>query len=169
MNLNHLCLIRESPLAVNRELVKFWRPFVRSNRHHVPLNRNYNACARQQIQRPVWCEAAMHTMVVQHYQCPLVNRLRQSPYRNLCSTVADANLYWKISSIKMLSVKVKKKIEFAYQMHFFGFGMNGSLRNFRRISVQVSATTVCDNVSMCSASLPEIQPSNSVSLTFENE
>lgn len=57
----------------------------------------------------------------------------------------------------------------AYHMQSFGFGTKGSLRNFLRIFVHVSATRSCVNVSMYSASRPEIQPSNNVSDILENE
>lgn len=56
-----------------------------------------------------------------------------------------------------------------YHMQSFGFGTKGSLRNFLRIFVHVSATTSWVNVSMYSASRPETQPSNNVSDILVNE
>jgi hypothetical protein len=57
----------------------------------------------------------------------------------------------------------------AYHMQSLGFGTKGSLRNFLRIFVHVSATSSWDNISMYSASRPEIQPRRSVSDILENE
>jgi len=56
-----------------------------------------------------------------------------------------------------------------YHTQSFGFGTKGSLRNFLRIYVHVSATTSWGNVSMYSASRPETQPSNNVSDILVNE
>lgn len=137
--------------------------------HRAQLNKNCNVCVHQRTQQPVLIDVAMNTETVLHCQCLLGRHQLQSQYKNLGNIVDYANLYCKLKKKQLVKILYIFLDVLTYQTQLFGFGIYGSFRNFRNISVQTSATTVCDNVSMYSASFPDIQPSNNVSFTFENE
>lgn len=158
---------------MNQALIEFVQLCVRSSRLRVQSNRNCNVYVRQQIRRPVLSDVVRRKVAGQHCQYLLVNRQQQLPCKNLYNTADGANLCCTKENKEIVvifnSIIEANSIQSTYQTQLFGFGINGSLRNFRKMSVQTSATVVCGNVSMYSASLPEIQPSIIVSLIFENE